>query len=161
MRIRNTVISIHFIRNSNGNYSVDIRKFVVKVLATVLVLYAFVSSMLILVQGLVEEEHYNSLQQRLEFCESNYARGDYAALQLSLKYSDSEEKEFEKYKEIVDAYQYELEALAFYNCKEEGVTVGAGERFEEAVSKLEDFVRNSEYQGNVNTIKKWLQELGR
>lgn len=161
MKIRNTVISIHFIRNSNGNYSVDIRKFIVKLISTVLVLYIFVASMIVLVENLVEEEHYNSLQQRLEFCESDYVRGDYASLQLSLKYSDSEEKEFEKYKEIVDAYQYELEALAFYNCKEEGVTVGAGERFEEAVSKLEEFVRNSEYPSNVNTIKKWLQELGR
>lgn len=65
MKIRNTEFSIHFVRNSNGDYSVDIRKFIGKLLATVLIIYIIIASAVILVEQLIEEGH-DSLYDYLE-----------------------------------------------------------------------------------------------
>lgn len=159
MKIRNTEFSIHFVRNSNGDYSVDIRKFIGKLLATVLIIYIIIASAVILVEQLIEDGHDSSLKERLEYCESQYLAGDYAQLKLSLKYYDSTEEEFGKYYEIVEAYRYELEAIAFYQCEEEGTTADAAKRYENAIEQLTLLMEETEYPSNSYTIQKWLKDF--
>ena len=142
-----------------NEYEVNILHFVLKLIASLIVLMMIWASIDILVSDAIDDAKYDSTSFRLEMMDQDFYDRDFDSIFDTLTLYDLTSEEYDQYWELIDGYQDYLRCKAWCKCGDSELFADAPARAEEYRKKVQENASSCEFERNRRVFLGYEEEV--